>query len=383
MKIIHKTEKKRYMESILLAIGFIGLIACFTVGTFLIYSRIMAFQQNIIGAIYQENETAGKEYLYTLFEPIADENIAASKEAMEKFGFTDRGLYFLGKSMGVAEYGIPVFLMELFMLGLFLYALHCKKNTKRREVQKLEARISELEANVLQEEYLSEQNRKIQNFIENVAHQIKTPVSRVFTSLDLLETDIKDEEKLARIEECYSHLESVNVLMKRLMDVGRLEAGKVIFRKEKICFAELLTDAIKSCCSDMQRVHTQILMEDTEYYGDYEWLKEAFVNIINNALESDQSGNPVEICCQRTQDHLKISVRDHGPGLNEKDIPNVFDRFYFPEQTKVNHTGIGLNLAKLIVEGHYGDICVYNHLEGGAVFHVILPLYALKEGKVR
>ena len=56
---------------------------------------------------------------------------------------------------------------------------------------------------------------------------------------------------------------------------------------------------------------------------------------------------------------------------------NIFDRFYLPEDVKSNHTGIGLNLAKLIVEGHHGSVYVYNHAEGGAVFQVILPIYEL------
>ena len=73
-----------------------------------------------------------------------------------------------------------------------------------------------------------------------------------------------------------------------------------------------------------------------------------------------------------------MTIKDHGPGLGDKDIPNLFDRFYLPEHVKTTHTGIGLNLAKLIFEGHFGTVYAYNHAEGGAVFHVILPLYSLK-----
>ena len=69
---------------------------------------------------------------------------------------------------------------------------------------------------------------------------------------------------------------------------------------------------------------------------------------------------------------------DHGEGLSEKDIPNLFDRFYMPEKKKENHTGIGLNLSKLIFEAHFGTVYVYNHAEGGAVFNVLLPMYTLK-----
>ena len=99
------------------------------------------------------------------------------------------------------------------------------------------------------------------------------------------------------------------------------------------------------------------------------------MNILSNALEADESTGDVEISCVQGDDYIKLSIRDHGPGLSEKDIPNIFDRFYLPENVKQNHTGIGLNLAKLIVEGHQGSLYVYNHLEDGAVFQIILPVY--------
>ena len=118
------------------------------------------------------------------------------------------------------------------------------------------------------------------------------------------------------------------------------------------------------------------------YYGDYELLREGFMNLVINGLEHDTSGMPLEIMCSQDADRLRVTVRDHGSGLCEKDIPYLFDRFYTPEKTKANHTGIGLNLAKLIFEGHFGSIYVSNHAEGGAVFHVILPRYSLKMGKV-
>uniref|UniRef100_UPI00405725AF ATP-binding protein n=1 Tax=Agathobacter sp. TaxID=2021311 RepID=UPI00405725AF len=68
---------------------------------------------------------------------------------------------------------------------------------------------------------------------------------------------------------------------------------------------------------------------------------------------------------------------DYGKGLHEVDIPNIFDRFYQPKETKANHNGIGLNLSKLIREAHQGNVYVYNHANGSAVFRLNLPVYEL------
>lgn len=374
---------KKISNHILLTIGLLGLIVCFTFGIYLINHRVMVYQENIIGALYLEEKGMSTEYLYVLYENISDENLNAAKAALEENGFTDQGLRYLGKKMGLIEYSIPVIVIGNLMFGIVIYALYRNKRLWHSQKQALEAKICELEQTRMQDDYVKEQNRRIQNFIENMAHQIKTPISRVFSSLYIVEEELDDPCKKARINECYAHLDSINALMKRLMDIGRLEAGKVIFKKEKIRFEELLEDVIKGCCDDAGSVKTVFTTDNgMTYYGDYELLKEAFINIVTNALEHDKSGVPLEIACSCNQDQMRVTVRDHGPGLSEKDIPNLFDRFYMPEKMKATHTGIGLNLARLIIEGHFGSIYVCNHAEGGAVFHIILPMYSLKIGKV-
>ena len=354
-----------------------GLIVCFAAGMLLMNHHALEFQRNVIGILYQTDETMSREYLYALYADISEENLQASEEAFEAFGFTKQGLSYLGDSMGLVRKCAPAAAAELLLFLAVLYTQHRKQCLWKREKQKLEARIQELEQAQMQEDFVCQQNKRIQNFIENIAHQIKTPISRVYSSLYMIEEG--GVEKRERIEECYAHLESVSVLVKRLMDIGKLEAGKVIFKKEKINFEELLEDVVKSCTDEETAVKVALQRDVSgEYYGDYDWLKEAFMNIVNNALEHDKSGKALEITCKYSEEQVKVTIKDHGPGLGDKDIPNLFDRFYLPEHVKTTHTGIGLNLAKLIFEGHFGTVYAYNHAEGGAVFHVILPLYSLK-----
>lgn len=369
--------KKRYKEY-LLAISILGLIVCFATGIYFINYHAVMFQKNAIGALYLADKEMSKEHLYALFEAVSEENLEASKQAMDEFGFTEQGFGYLEKSMGLIEKSSPVVGASILAFGILFYTLYQKELLWKLEKQKLEAKIRKLEQTRMQEDYVKKQNQRIQNFIENIAHQIKTPISRVYSSLYMLEDEVTELNGKKRINECYSHLESVNALMKRLMDIGRLEAGKVIFKKEKFNMEGLLEDVVKSCVDDVKQINLLFQNEKKEYYGDYELLREAFMNIVKNALEHDKSGKAVEIICSCNQDQMKVIIRDHGSGLSEKDIPNLFDRFYLPEKVKSTHTGIGLNLAKLIFEGHFGNVYVYNHAEGGAVFNVTLPMYSLK-----
>lgn len=349
------------------------LLGAFIYGFYLL-EKVLVFQQNIIGILYQENPSEADRYLFAMFEDISEDNIASAKIALDENGFTELGLYYIGRQIGIWGIGAAG-ISALLILCLILFFFLGKREKEHDEERLLSQRqIEQLKQNLMKDEYERKHNERIQCFIENITHQMKTPLSRVFSSLDIVEDSLADEVAKKHVEECYAHLDSMNELMRQLMDIGRLEAGKVFFQKERFSVKNLLLDACQSCAAGETRVH--INCEDTlEYYGDEKWLNEALANVLCNALEADKEGEIVEIKAIHSGDFLKVSIRDHGPGISEKDIPNIFDRFYLPENTKENHTGIGLNLAKLVVEGHQGSMYVNNHIDGGAVFQIILPIY--------
>ena len=354
--------------------------------------QVLNHQKNVIGFLSrtsisserQENIPFGKSdeiytekhiqnYIQAIFEPLTQEQMEQGMQTLKSEGYTELGIYYIGEAMGLYQYGY----MQFILCGLaciVLFFVYKIMQTQYQEIDALKQEIYSLKQAQLKEEYVSEQNKRIQSFIENIVHQMKTPLSRVFSSLDIVESRLEEEAMQKYVEECYQHLESINGLMKQLIDIGRLEAGKVMFQKEKFYVKELLAELRSSVGLLGKRV--QISCDEAlEYYGDAKWLKEAFVNILCNALEADKSEEIIEVTSLKNEDYIKISIRDHGLGLSEKDIPKIFDRFYLPENVRQNHVGIGLNLAKLVVEGHKGSVYVYNHAEGGAVFQVLLPVY--------
>lgn len=369
-------HKRKYV----LAIGSFMLIAGFVIEILFLVGQIILYQKNVVGKLYLKNQEQCRMYLYTLFEPMSEENIHASEVAFCELGFSEKGAWYVMQTMGIKQYLIPMLCFIVVLCVGLIWCLYDWHKTYQIEIEILEKTIRNLEYQKTKEEYLAEQNKKIQRFIENIAHQVKTPVSRVVASLDMIELQLKEPMYQLRIEECYEHLDSIRLLMKKLTDIGRLEAGQVLFQKEKIYLEELFKDVVKSQLQDMKRVNLIQIPKDEimQFHGDYEWLKEAFSNLLKNALEHDNSGKPIEITLVKKEEYYSIMIRDYGTGIMEQDIPNLFDRFYMPQNVKVNHTGIGLNLAKLIFEGHFGSIHAYNHEEGGAVFQILLPIYALK-----
>ena len=147
-----------------------------------------------------------------------------------------------------------------------------------------------------------------------------------------------------------------------------------------------MKDLLEECKNSLnieERLKIQTEQTVTEpYYGDYEWLKEAFMNILKNCMEHSPKKEMIHINFSQTKEGICVAIRDFGKGIEAEDLPYIFDRFYNPRQEKTSHVGIGLNLAKLVIEKHFGTIKAENHPQGGAVFTIVLPLYDLKKEKI-
>lgn len=378
--------KKHRIKKLCIGIGMIMLIAL-AVGVVTAYLCAQVYKsilQEQIGVVYEVAPEAADELLcYLLTESTALEMKEKGAEALEFFGYTQESFYYISKQNPLMKLGCCfVCLLVILLAGGILLLLRMYRLVQKQRLES-EKELWKLHKRKSNEEYEQEQNRRLQSFIENIAHQIKTPLSRISTSLDIMcREDLDAEERQLRAEECFGHLEGVSTLMKRLLDIGRLEAGKILFQKERIVMPELLQDVARSCDGSGERIKLELAPmgeESSIFYGDYDWLREAFLNLIVNCLEHDRSRKAIEISCKREPEFFRLKIRDHGEGFNEVEIPMLFDRFYQPESAKKGHVGIGLNLAKLIIEGHFGAILAQNHQDGGAVFEIMLPVYQLKK----
>lgn len=361
--------------SVALICGIIANIVC--------TQRYEKLIQEQLGVVYEISpEAANALLVHMLTGWNQQEMLEKGRHALNNLGYTEESLYYLSRQSSLVKcWREGVLLLAILLVGsvILLLRMHYSIQKERQQLQK---QIQNLERCMAREEYEQEQNKRIQSFIENIAHQIKTPLSRISTSLDIMrEEDFKTVDREKRIDECFGHLDSVNGLMKRLLDIGRLEAGKILLQKDRIEMSTLLQDTVKSCgegASQIEIEYQPTISKDNVFYGDYEWLKEAFLNILMNCLEHDKSGERILFHCRRELEYFVVTIRDHGEGFREAEIPNLFDRFYLPENAKASHVGIGLNLSKLIIEGHFGTIAAGNHEDSGAVFEIRLPVYNLK-----
>lgn len=374
--------------------------------------------KSMIGRLYEEDPESAEQMMGWLFEGERGGAVEKGEEALTALGYTDKGAEYLYEQSRLYTFSAGMVCVEILagiaLLILFVWMERLREEREEELVrrirsgemapaasgreqpeepadggsqsdgaaqpeepeQALEYEIAKLfERLEAEEHYLQEKSLMTQNFIENIAHQIKTPLSCISISQErILEGTEGEARELA--QQSLRYTDEIGKLMKRLLDIGRLEAGKVIWHREMFRMADLLEDCAASLEDGTERILTMGDRE-AEYYGDYEWLKEAFSNILKNCLEHDASGEKITASLTQSREGIKIVIRDHGPGISEKDLPHIFDRFYLPEKTGTSHVGIGLNLARLVIEQHFGTVAARNAEGGGAEFTVILPAYSI------
>lgn len=239
--------------------------------------------------------------------------------------------------------------------------------------------VNQLELLVKRTEHMVKQLHKergaIHDFIADVSHQIKTPLTGLLTYLDLWESAETDETKKAQIAECIYLAERINELIRTLLELARLDAGSVVLKIETVKASDMLQEAKETALAARPNADNafQIDVADALVIRcDRKWFGQALVNIFVNALDYSQDGTAVQISAKQSGSSTIIKVLDHGGGVAVTDLKNIFKRFYRTKNVKKDGFGIGLSMVESIVNLHKGNIRAVNEGDGLAMY-IILP----------
>ena len=373
----------------------------FVIGTAVTNALIAAFltiyysirQRALVGALYlYDNNSATNLIDRMMHMNISKNTYYAGEEAMVQAGYTRNGYAYLSHIYGET---MMYTIIGMVIAVLLVYGLiHCYRIGKKDCLGSLKAYARENEALKEQLEKEHEYNicqyKKMQEFVENIAHQIKTPLSVMTMKLEMLQdmlNDIKPENTHEDIiiSECTKSAFKIKTFIKKLLDISRIESGKVVLATDKVIIDYIVEESVESAVADKSRVIVDYGTEEKRaMYADEGWLAEAFINIISNSYEyiCDREDGRVYIDISSNNEVCIIKISDNGEGIDKAHLAGVFDRFEGKSSQNEFHAGIGLNLSKLIIEAHHGSIKAANSEKyGGAEFRILLPLYKLK-GKV-
>ena len=220
-----------------------------------------------------------------------------------------------------------------------------------------------------------EQMRK--DFVSNISHELRTPVTVIRGSLEALCDKIITDPK--QIDEY--HLQMLNEakflqrLVGDLLDLSRLQNPDFAIEKQELNLNDVISDVVRSARQIAKNKNININIDlknpNLKISGDYGRLRQMFLIILDNAIKFSFENNKVDVLAKNDT----IIIRDYGIGINEKDLPHIFDRFYktHGEHNKVG-TGLVLAIAKQIAERHNIELIAQNNFDGGAKFIFKIPL---------
>lgn len=231
--------------------------------------------------------------------------------------------------------------------------------------------------------HLKELDRMKSEFIAMVAHELKAPIAGVEQQLSVIlsrvagELSAKQEHLLVRAKE---RTRGVLSLIKDLLDLSKIEAGKLVQYKEPLSLPEVIRATVEGMKSDAAErgivVNLFCPEECPLILADRRGMEGVFNNLISNAVKYSGDGRKVTIILDEDNGFIRVTVADDGIGIRKEDLSRIFDRFYrvrTPQTRQIIGTGLGLSIVKSIVEAHHGSIRVESQEGSGASFTVLLP----------
>lgn len=402
----YNPEIKSYVKSFFI-LFIITIVLC--VGTKfsainIIKDKVIENNQAIIGQIISQRPEVEEEIIDIITQGNSKENINLGKEILAKYNYGNN--LSLTNEPIIKESMSKIFIIFLILIcfvlivSLILAILYFRKIYKDikdmtdyvynssegrnfdMKNRNQEGQIGLLKTelikmiNILKEKVELLNNEKIflNEVISDISHQLKTPMTSLIILNDLMYEDLPKETKIEFLDKIKSQLNRMEWLIKSMLKLSKVEAKVIDFEKKEVKVSELIKKSISPSLISMEIKNIELTVngdENISYIGDINWSCEAFVNIIKNCIEHTDTNGKINISYEENPLYCEVVIKDSGEGIDKKDLPHIFKRFYKGKSSKDDSVGIGLAMAKSIIESQNGDIYVKSEKNKGSEFHII------------
>lgn len=241
-------------------------------------------------------------------------------------------------------------------------------------------KLNEVQEKLLEEiEFRKQAEHKKDEFISIASHELKTPLTSVKGYIQLLQRSLnRDDKTMAQnhLEKASVQLEKLNDLIVDLLDISKIESGKMKFNMKSFCADNMVNNAIEMLQqSNPDFKITKIGKSDEIIFGDEMRLEQVVINFITNAIKYAPGTNQVNVTINIKDEKLYLAVKDFGIGISKEQQHKIFDKFYRVEENsnRFNGLGIGLYICSEIINRHGGTIGVNSVPDEGSEFYFIVP----------
>lgn len=324
---------------------------------------------------------------------------SSSSDTLKRYGFINDNTSYLKKINQVQEKYIIISVSVFFAFNLtWLFMYFCERKKRKQEliymtdylkkinmglydleiVNNDEGELSILKNEIykttinLKEMYAKEYDEriKIKDNLANISHQLKTPLTSIMLMADtLIEEDVDKDKQKDFLKDIRSLTENINFLVIAILKLSKFDANVLIFNKDLINVSFLMKKSLENIKLEKRKKNVDVNLsidESAYFYGDFNWECEAFTNILKNAIECNEENIKIDISARNIGNFLIIEIKDNGIGIPPHDRKHIFERFYKRDNSTSNNFGIGLSLAKEIINKDGGTIRLLDAKKGAA-----------------
>lgn len=406
---LRKSELKKIIisSSIILIISIISIITINKI-QYKKYTNII--NKRIVEIISNVQELADKEDIEIDDQEIIEilrkkSNGTQGTKLLESYGYNGDYVYInqLNDEMKMTQIYEIILIIAIFILTITIWTLYTiKQNKKIHEIDMYLKKVnsgdytlkieenSEDELSKLRNELYKttvllreaaenskKENINLSNSLADISHQLKTPLTSIRIMIDNIydNPDMDEETKMDFIKSINNQIEWISSLVVSLLKLAKFDAGTIVMNDENVNIIELINNVKDNLSIILELKEIDIILEYDQNKPiivsiDYTWQLEALTNIIKNAIEHSKNNSKIHIKIEDSSVFTKIIIEDEGEGISKKDLPHIFQRFYKSEKSSENSIGIGLSLAKTIIEKDNGYINVKSEEGKGTTFYI-------------
>lgn len=401
MEIFKRENSKRViLINIFLILIFAAIFFIMTIIESREYSKTFNKKiDNIIEQIIEEHPDIKEEELIRAINKESNN----TEKILQKYGY-DEDIIAIKELKNIMDKNIMkdvIFLVIFFVVALNIYIIYAIIQDKKiKEINRYlkginngnyslkiqdngEGELSKLRNELYKTTVLLKENafnsekerEQLSNSLADISHQLKTPLTSIRIMLDnILENpEMEKEVREEFLRDISKQIEWISSLVISLLKIAKFDAGSIKMENAEINVKKLIDNVVSNLSILLEVKEVQVVTDidgKSTFIADYKWQLEAITNIVKNAIEYSNQGSKIYITVENNAVFLKIKIRDTGKGIEKKDIKHIFERFY---KTKNNHEesiGIGLSLAKTIIEQNNGYIKVDSEIGKGTTFEI-------------
>jgi len=226
-------------------------------------------------------------------------------------------------------------------------------------------------------EMQKDNERRKDEFLSIASHELKTPLTSIKAFNQLMKRTTDENKLNGFVQKSSDHILRLEKLISDLLDVSKINAGKLNYSMSPFSFAKMLHDSIETV-QHTTSSHEIILeaVTDVQFTGDQFRLEQVMNNILTNAVKYSPDGKKIIVKSSIEQGNIVVSVQDFGIGIARTDLDRLFDRYYRVDNTAMRFEGLGLGLfiSSEILKRHKGSFWIESEIDKGSIFYFMLPI---------